>query len=84
MTTIISKECHNYKSILEECKEECINGGPKTNIMERTFEDQLEIESNALRRLRGEKMGYENHIVKKPNTENKISAERITFAGKKE
>ena len=84
ITTIISKECHNYKSILEECKAECINGGPKTHIPERIPGDKLEIENNALGRQRGEKLDNKNHIIRKPDTETDISAERIQFASKYE
>ena len=27
ITTIISKECHDYKSVLHGCKKECMNNG---------------------------------------------------------
>ena len=84
ITTIISKECHNYKSILEECKDECINEGHKTNSAKRTHTDHLKIEDNELGRLKGEIMDSENQIVRKLHTENKISAERIRIDSKYE
>ena len=34
ITTIMSKECHDYKSILEECKNECIKGNNTDNILD--------------------------------------------------
>ena len=33
ITTIISKECHDYKSVLQDCKKECINPGVPNKIL---------------------------------------------------
>ena len=33
ITTIISKECHDYKSVLQDCKKECINPGIPSKIL---------------------------------------------------
>ena len=37
ITTIISKECHDFKSVLHECKKQCVtNGGPNQKLIQNT------------------------------------------------
>ena len=45
ITTIISKECHDYKSVLQECKKECMNV-PQAEITPNAQQEELEGKPN--------------------------------------
>ena len=66
ITTIVSKECHDSKSILQECKEQCMtNAAPNKKFIHNTNHEDLNL------RLKGRKIPFHGNVNTMPHAQSK-------------
>ena len=69
ITTIISKECHDFKSVLHECKKQCMtNGAPNKKLIQSTNHKHL----NSRLESQGESFHVDDHTITHARSENEI------------
>ena len=66
ITTIISKECHDFKSILQECKKQCMtNEAPNKKFIQNTNHEDRNL------RLSGRKIPFHVNVNTMPHAQSK-------------
>ena len=66
ITTIISKECHDFKSVLHECKKECMtNGAPNKKFIQNTNHEAHNL------RLDGREIPFHDYVNSMPHAQSK-------------